>query len=87
MEEGEGFEEVREEGVTEPEQGEEDRFKLRFTYGQIVFESLEEWEKGARELNGGKLPRYIVLLRLTEKLKTDPLCGFESAKELLEHTV
>ncbi|ADB58657.1 hypothetical protein [Archaeoglobus profundus] len=51
------------------------------------FESLEEWEKRARDLNGGKLPRYIVLLKLTEKLKTDPLCGFESAKELLKHTV
>ncbi|ADB57191.1 hypothetical protein [Archaeoglobus profundus] len=51
------------------------------------FESLEAWEEKARELNMGRLPKYIVLLKLTEKLKTDPLCGFESAKELLKHTV
>jgi len=51
------------------------------------FESLEEWEAKAKELNSGKLPKYIVLLKLTEKLKHDPLYGFRNARELIEHTV
>ncbi len=51
------------------------------------FESVEEWEKRALELHKGKLPRYIVLLKLTERLRVDPLYGFRNAMELIENMV
>lgn len=51
------------------------------------FGSVEEWEEKAKELHKGKLPRYIVLLKLTERLKVDPLYGFRNAMELIENTV
>lgn len=51
------------------------------------FESVEEWEERAKELHNGKLPKFIVILKLTESFKSDPLCGFRNAQELLENTV
>ena len=51
------------------------------------FKTVEEWEERARNLNNGKLPRYIVLLRLVKKYIDDPIYTFESVDEFLSATL